>query len=99
MSALLWSETAESDLDGITEYIARDNVAAAIRVRDEIERRLQVLADHPKIGRRGRVKGTRELVLAGTPYIAIYRVRPKEVLVLRVLHGARRWPPTDEHPA
>ena len=99
MNALLWSKTAESDPDGITEYIARDNVSAAVHMRDEIERRLQVLTDHPNIGRRGRVKGTRELVLAGTPYIAIYRVRWKEVLILPVLHGAGRWPPKDEHPS
>jgi toxin ParE1/3/4 len=51
MSRLHWSEDAETDLDAITAYIARDDVAAAIRSRDEIERRLEVLADHPRAGR------------------------------------------------
>ena len=92
MSRLLWSEDAENDL----EYIARDAPAAALRMRDEIERRLQVLAEHPNIGRRGRVTGTRELVLAGTPYIGIYQRQADDVVILRVLHGARRWPPRDE---
>lgn len=95
MTGLYWSEDAETDLDDITAYIARDDVAAAIRVRDEIERRLEVLADYPRVGRRGRIGGTRELVLAGTPYIAIYRIRGDDVLILRVLHGARRWPPCE----
>ena len=95
MTRLYWSEDAETDLNDITAYIARDDVAAAIRMRDEIERRLEVLADYPRAGRRGRIGGTRELVLAGTPYIGIYRFRGDDVLILRVLHGARQWPPRE----
>ena len=94
--SLVWSEAAESDLDAITDYIARNDVAAAVRMRDEIERRLQILADYPNIGRRGRVRGTREMVLAGTPYIGVYRVHGEDVVVIRVLHGAQRWPPKDK---
>lgn len=96
MSDLYWSHDAETDLDDITAYIARDDVAAAVRMRDEIERRLELLADHPRAGRRGRVGGTRELVLAGTPYIGVYGIQGDDVLILRVLHGARQWPPRDE---
>jgi toxin ParE1/3/4 len=92
MSPIAWSSDAETDLDDITEYIAQDNPAAAVRTRDEIERRLQILADHPRAGRTGRVRGTRELVLARTPYIAVYCIRAGGVLILRILHGARRWP-------
>jgi toxin ParE1/3/4 len=44
------------------------------------------------MGRPGRVTGTRELVVDGTPYILPYRVRNRVVQILRVLHGARRWP-------
>ncbi len=93
MSRLLWSLDAEADLDSITDYIAEDNPQAAVTIRDEIERRLAMLGLRPRLGRRGRVRGTREMVLAGTPYIAVYRVVDDDVLVLRVLHGARRWPP------
>jgi hypothetical protein len=42
----------------------------------------------------GRVKGTRELVVVRTPYIVAYRIRKDEILILRILHGARsglRW--------
>ena|SRR6516225_353778 len=96
MSRLLWSEDAERDLDDITAYIADDDKVAAIRMRDEIERRLEVLADHPRAGRAGRVGGTRELVLAGTPFICVYCIKRDNVIILRVLHGARRWPPIGE---
>ena len=61
MSRLYWSQDAETDLDAITAYISGDDVPAAIRMRDEIERRLEVLADHPRAGCVGLVSGTREL--------------------------------------
>jgi toxin ParE1/3/4 len=46
----------------------------------------------PDIGRPGRVRGARELVVVGTPYVIPYRVKGEEVQILRVYHAARRWP-------
>jgi len=46
------------------------------------------------MGRPGRIEGTRELVVSGTPYIAAYRIVGDTVRVLRVLHGAQQWPET-----
>jgi toxin ParE1/3/4 len=43
-------------------------------------------------GRPGRWPGTRELIIPGTPYIVPYRVKGPVVEILRVFHGARRWP-------
>jgi len=51
-----------------------------------------VLSRSPAIGRPGRVLGTREFVIAGLPYIIAYRVRDKDLEILRVLHTSRRWP-------
>lgn len=58
-----------------------------------IVERVSGLAFYPLIGRPGRVEGTRELVISDTPYIAIYRVKDR-VEVLRIRHGAQRWPDT-----
>ncbi|CLR06874.1 Uncharacterised protein [Mycobacterium tuberculosis] len=44
------------------------------------------------MGRSGEIKGTREFVVTGTPYIVAYRVTEKQVEVLFVQHGAREWP-------
>ena len=41
-----------------------------------------------------RAAGTRELVIARTPFVVVYRVRqkPERVEIIRVLHGAQKWP-------
>ena len=59
---------------------------------DEIEEQIFLLTSYPKTGRPGRVKGTRELIIVRTPYIAAYRIKGKTVQILRVLHGAQQWP-------
>jgi toxin ParE1/3/4 len=46
----------------------------------------------PNRGRLGRVEGTRELILAPLPFIAVYEVQQEQVILLRILHGAQRWP-------
>ncbi len=60
------------------------------------------LGDFPESGRPGRVSGTRELVIAGTPYIAAYRVVGETIRILRVLHGHNSGRTTtrraDNHP-
>lgn len=76
------------------DYIAADNVQAAIRLDEEIERQVDLLTEHPLMDREGRVKGTRELVIGRSPFIAVYRIKGKRIEILRILHGAQRWPQT-----
>ncbi|MFY9905911.1 MAG: type II toxin-antitoxin system RelE/ParE family toxin [Terriglobales bacterium] len=88
-----WHPAARADLAELVQYIADDDPAAAYRVLDKIRNQINTLATHPRIGRAGRVIGTRELVISGTPYIAAYRIFGDVLTVLRLLHGARLWPP------
>jgi toxin ParE1/3/4 len=44
-------------------------------------------------GRRGKVPGTRELLVQRTPYVAIYELRGDLVFILRIIHGGQQWPP------
>ena len=81
---------ALNDLDEAAEFIAQDNPESASRVLKRIWDAVQMLADHPHVGRAGRVLGTRELVIAGTPFIIPYRVAENTIQVLRVLHGKRK---------
>ncbi len=83
------SDAYHADLIAIVEPIAPDDPAVALAMWDTIEGQVERLADHPRSGRPGRVPETRELVVAGAPYIVIYRIGPA-VELLRVLHGARQ---------
>lgn len=83
---------ASSDLEAIADYIAQDNPDSAAAVVLRVLDALDLLGTFPDVGRLGRVDRTREAVLARTPFVAAYRVRDDTVEVLRVLHGARRWP-------
>jgi addiction module RelE/StbE family toxin len=91
---ILWLERAEADLNDLFDYLLERDTTAAFRVYDAIRDRVGLLAEHPGLGRPGRVAGTRELVIARTPYIVAYTVdrRIDAVIILRVLHGARVWP-------
>jgi addiction module RelE/StbE family toxin len=79
-------------LEDIKERIAADNPAAAARMVSRIRDAVSRLARFPASGRPGRVVGTRELVIAGTPYIVPYRVTGDAVQVITILHSAQRWP-------
>jgi toxin ParE1/3/4 len=87
-----WLKRASASLEVEADYIARDRPEAAQRLLDTIARAVQLLAQHPGLGRPGRVEGTRELVVPDTPYLVPYRVRGNAIEILRVFHGARMWP-------
>jgi len=87
-----WLRAALANLDAEAEYVARDNAAVAARLVERIYETVEQLKQYPSLGRAGRVPGTRELVVSHTPYIVPYRVHGTVVEILRVLHGARRWP-------
>jgi toxin ParE1/3/4 len=87
-----WTCPALRYLEAIGDFIARDNPIAAANIVTRVFDQLQLLAQHPHIGRIGRIKGTREFVVTDTPFIAAYRVRDDRVEVLAEFHGARLWP-------
>jgi toxin ParE1/3/4 len=91
---VVWRKAAQADLDGIFDYIIESNPQAALRLYETIRSRVERLADHPALGRAGRVPDTRELVIPGTPYLVAYTVdrRIDAVVILRVLHGRQNWP-------
>lgn len=91
---IAWLKTALRTRFEQLNYIAADNVQAAIRLDEEIERQVDLLTEHPLMDREGRVKGTRELVIGRSPFIAVYRIKGKRIEILRILHGAQRWPQT-----
>jgi len=89
---LEWSQFAQADREAIFDYIEADSPQAAITVDDRIGQQIEELMKFPKVGRPGRIDGTRELIIQRTPYIAAYRIAGKTIRILRVLHGAQMWP-------
>jgi len=91
---LEWLDDALRERVGQIDYISVDNPLAAADADDEIERQVNMLLQHPKMGRPGRRKGTRELVISHTPFIVVYRLKgTTRIEVLTLLHSSQRWPP------
>ena len=90
---LFWSRRAIDDLRAIQAFIEKNDPTAArtitLHIIDAVE---TMIPTNPNVGRPGRVPGTRELVIARTSYIVPYRLHRGVIDVLRIYHGARRWP-------
>jgi toxin ParE1/3/4 len=89
---VIWSETAIANLIEIRRFIEKDQPAAARRLAGRILACVERIAEHPHIGRPGREPDTRELIVAGTPYIIPYRIHRNHLAVLAVLHAAQERP-------
>ncbi|HZL00918.1 MAG TPA: type II toxin-antitoxin system RelE/ParE family toxin [Caulobacteraceae bacterium] len=89
---LTWTAPALRDLHDLRAYIARDRPGAAERQATLVLTAAGGLLDFPQMGRPGRRHGTRELVVAKTPFILVYRRGGEAIDLLRVLHGRRQWP-------
>jgi toxin ParE1/3/4 len=89
---VVWSPRAIRHLVALREYIAKDSEQNAAQVAERILKAIELLQTQSEMGRPGRVLGTRELVVPGTPYIIPYRVRRERLELIAVFHGRQKWP-------
>lgn len=89
-----YTPRAARDLRHIKNHVGQHNPIAASRMVRLIRDRVATLSAQPRLGRPGRVAGTRELVVVGTPYLVPYRVTDVRVEILAVIHGVQGWPDT-----
>ena len=89
---LVWTKQAIADLNAAYDYVAETSPDAARAIIERIEKSLESMRQFPEMGRPGRVKDTREVVVPRTPFILPYRVKKNRIEILAVLHGYRRWP-------
>ena len=87
-----WTAPAAQDLQEIARYIRKDNPSAARAIAKALFDAGNGLDGFPYKGRVGRIAGTRELVLSGSPYIIVYEVTAAAIHILHIYHGARNWP-------
>ena len=88
---LVFDDRALADLEGIFDWIAKDNPTAAKAAVERLFESVEHLASFPRMGHAGRDEGTLEWVVPRLPYIVVYEVHPErnEVIVVAVVHGAR----------
>lgn len=86
---IVWSPLARRRLQEIRAYVARDKPDAAERLATRIVALVELLKEHPHLGRAGQEPGVRELVVGGTPYLIFYRVRAKRVTITTIWPGAQ----------
>jgi toxin ParE1/3/4 len=89
---VVWSPRAIGHLVAIREYIEKDSDESAAHIAARILEAIETLRTQPQMGRPGRLIGTRELVVSGTPFIVPYRVRHGRLELLAVFDGRRQWP-------
>lgn len=89
---VIWTPEAERDRSDIWDYIAADNPIAAVRMDELFSDAAAGLAVHPKMGRMGRIPGTRELI-PHESYRLVYEIARNTVWILALTHTARQWPP------
>jgi toxin ParE1/3/4 len=89
---LRWTEAASADLERAADYLFEHSTERASGIVQALYAAPSALLLFPLRGRMGRKPGTRELVLIGLPYIVVYTVREEIIYVVRVLHGAQKWP-------
>ncbi|MEB2870793.1 type II toxin-antitoxin system RelE/ParE family toxin [Pseudomonas rhizosphaerae] len=87
-----WLTKALRALDHEASYIAEGSELAASRFVSEVREGVERLSEFPRLGRKGRVEGTREWIMPGWPYVIPYRIEGDRLIVLHIFH-TRRAPP------
>ena len=90
---LRWTPRAVADLEEISDYLMAVHPEAWEQLMARVERLTDALLDFPLMGKSGLVPGTREFVLAGTPYILVFRLKGDAVVIVSVRDGRMRFPP------
>lgn len=82
--------SAQRDVDQITDFIAEDNVDAALRVLDALEEAFRQLAERPGMGHTRADLTARPVKFWSVySYLIVYDPASSPLTVIAVLHGAR----------
>jgi toxin ParE1/3/4 len=84
------SRKADADIERLCDFVAEDNPEAADRLDEQIHGAIELLAKFPGLGHaRSDVRDKRYLFRAVGSYVIAYRIEKQELIVVRVVHGAR----------
>jgi toxin ParE1/3/4 len=90
MSRIRLSSVAETDLRDAWLFVADDSIEAADRLLDMIRAKIEVVAQHPKLGepRPDLIPADCRSTLAGN-FVILYRAVADAIEIVRVVHAAR----------
>ena len=90
---VVWSKTAELDLEWLMEYIAEDSVSNALHILSEIQAKTSLLVNYPKRGRIVPELKEYNIIqyceIIFTPWRIIYKIVENTVYVVSVIDGRR----------
>ncbi len=90
MKRFVLTQRAKQDVNEIWDYIATDNIEAADRVLDALDRAIVKLAKTPGIGHwREELTGKRHRFFLVHSYLIVYRPETKPLQIIRILHASR----------
>jgi toxin ParE1/3/4 len=90
MKPFVLTPRAAQDINDIWDYIANDNIAAADRVIESLERAISKLAKTPSIGHaREELADKRHRFFLVYSYLIVYRYETQPLQIIRVLHASR----------
>ena len=96
MSQYRVSDAARADLEEIWLFNAQDNPEAADRFVRNLVSRFPTLASMPQMGRLREELAARLRSFPVRNYVIFYRPMGAGIEIVRVLHGARDFPPLFE---
>lgn len=91
MLPVQWLASARDDLAAIVDYICERDGDAALRLLETIDEAVAALPEHPMLYRRGRMAGTREMVVH-PHYLVVYRLSTLAIEIIAVLHTSKQFP-------
>jgi addiction module RelE/StbE family toxin len=86
---IVWSPLALARLQEIRAFIALDKPEAAEHAATRIVSVVEALRIHPYLGRVGPELGIRELIIGGTPYSILYRIRGNRIIISTISHASQ----------
>jgi len=86
---IVWSPLALARLQKIRAFIALGKPEAAERTATRIVSIIEALRIHPYLGRVGLEPVIRELIIGGTPYSILYRIRGNRLIISTISHASQ----------
>jgi len=84
---IVYLPQTRTDLQWMKEYYTRVFPEGARYARLRFQNAERLLRDNPLAGRPGALPGPRELVIARTPFLILYRIQANRIEILRICDG------------